>query len=443
MSGVALMLRQRGFTVVGTDPRDDPAKARLERAGVLVHREQDGSRIAAGTQIVVATAAMRADHKELEAARSAGIRVIKYADMLGALMADADGVAVAGTHGKTTTTSMIVTVLKAAGVGPGYVIGGFVPELGASSDAGTSRVFVAEACEFDRSFLKLSPRRAVITNVEADHLDCYLDLAEIEAAFAKFARGLPADGLLVYSADHPNLGAITAGARSRKMSYSVEGPADYEARDVSLGPQGSRFVVHCPGRVPIETRLTVPGLHNVANALAAFAVCEDLGVPAASCASALAAFRGASRRFELKGEARGVTVVDDYAHHPTEIRALLSAARARFPGQRLVVAFQPHQISRTRLLLEEFGCAFDLADEVALPDIYAARDAADETSFGSQSLAERIVRRGVPATHVPKLPALAEHLLARLSAGDVLLTVGAGDIHTVADAVLAGLRARS
>jgi UDP-N-acetylmuramate--alanine ligase len=442
MSGVALMLRQRGYAVVGTDPRDDPAKDRLVRAGVAVHAEQDGSRIATGTQIVVATAALRADHPELAAARRSGIRVIKYADMLGALMADADGVAVAGTHGKTTTTAMIVAVLRAAGVGPGYVIGGFVPELGASSDAGTSRVFVAEACEFDRSFLKLSPRRAVITNVEADHLDCYADLAEIEAAFIEFARGLPTDGLLVHSADHTNLGPIAAAARSRKITYSLDGPADYEAQGASLGPEGSRFFVRGPGRDPIEARLIVPGLHNVSNALAAFAICEDLGVPAESCAAALSTFRGASRRFELKGEARGVTIVDDYAHHPTEIRALLSAARSRFPGRRLVVAFQPHQISRTRLLLEEFGCAFDQADEVVLPDIYAARDAENGTSFGSHVLAERIVRHGTPTTHIPALPDLARHLLAMLSGGDVLLTVGAGDIHTVADAVLAGLRAR-
>lgn len=443
MSGLAALLVQRGYTVTGTDPHpDDSVRARLAAIGVEVVRRQDGFAIPERAQLVIASAALRADHPELEAARARGVPVVKYAAVLGALLNAAQGVAIAGTHGKTTTTAMVVCALRAAGERPGFVVGGHVPQLGASADAGASRFFVAEACEYDRSFLQLNPSSAVITNIDNDHLDVYGNLDGVRRAFAEFSARVAREGAIVYCADWPDLCEIARGAAARPISYSATGaPADWEARDARIVGGETRFGVYRGGAFAIEMSLRVPGRHNVGNALAALAVTHDLGLPIADLAAGIAGFDGAARRFQLLGEARGVAVVDDYAHHPTEIRALLEGARERFAGRRIVVLFQPHQIARTRSLLGELAAALAGADAVVLTDIYAARDAAATPAERSAaSLAEAIRELGAEAAHAPDLDDAARAALDGLGPGDVLLSVGAGDVHKAGAAVLEALR---
>jgi UDP-N-acetylmuramate--alanine ligase len=438
MSGLAAILSQRGLTVVGTDPAPQPrVRARLEAAGIAVHLEQDGSRIAADTQLLVASAALTRDHPELEAARRLGIPSCKYAEMLGAILNRADGVAVAGTHGKTTTAAMIVSALRAADTAPGFLVGGFVPQLGASADNGASPIFVAEACEYDRSFLNLEPNRALITNIGADHLDVYGDIAGVRDAFAAFASRVPTDGALILPAADEALRTATAGLEQRTVTFAIDSAADYTARDVSAEGERITFDLAVGGAAAARVSLRIPGRHNVQNALAAIAVCADLGHPVDAIVPGLEGFTGVERRFEHKGCAAGVTVIDDYAHHPTEIRALLEGAAMRFPGQRLVVAFQPHQIARTRVLIDDFSGAFDRADLLVVTDIYAARDSREgATERSAADLVERIERRGVAVQHVPALSALAEYLVFRLKKDDILVTVGAGDVYLAAEEVL-------
>jgi len=436
MRGLATILRQLGFTVCGTDPRAKEALEELTAQGIDVHSLQDGSRIPPDTQLVVASAALPADHPELTTARARGIPVVKYARMLAALMAGRDGVAVAGTHGKTTTTAMIVSALRAAGVEAGFLLGGRVPALGAGGDTGAASVFVAEACEYDRSFLALEPRQAVILNVEADHLDVYGDLEEVRAAFASFAGRLPPDGTVFFWADDPGLRTVVARSAARRVSFGLTAGADIGAAISFQDPEGTEFAVLRHGAEIGRARLVVPGTHNVINALAALAVGLERDLPFRELAAGLAAFGGVGRRFEFKGEARGVTVVDDYAHHPTEIRALLAAARQRYPGRRLVIVFQPHQVARTRALAREFAAVLaEDADRVVLTDIYAARSSGDD-DHGTGGLALDIAARGGRVDHVALLGDVPAILDGILRPGDVLLTAGAGDVHLVAEAFL-------
>ncbi len=441
MRGLAMILRQRGFHLVGTDPQCAHGCERLRAAGIPVYPEQDGSRIPADAALLVASAALPANHPELLAASSRGIRTVTYAEFLGALMAEKTGVAIAGTHGKTTVTAMVTWCLRAASLEPGFVIGGFVPCIGGSADAGSSDIFVAEACEYNRSFLNLRPRIAVITNIEADHLDVYGDLEAVKEAFGAFASGLPDEtGVLVYSADCPNTGPVIAPLACRKRSFSPDREADYTARGIAVDGQRTAFTLIVRGRPVGRCELSLPGRHNIANALAAIAACEALGVPPEKSAPALADFTGVQRRFQLRGEARGVTVVDDYAHHPTEIIALIDAARARFPGRRIVLAFQPHQYSRTRLLMDDFAKALAGADRVLVPDIYFARDTlADKERVTPEALVDKVRRHGASAEHPGDLDRLTARLLELLAPGDVLLTAGAGDIDTIIETLLSGL----
>jgi len=435
MSGLAVLLRQRGFPVRGTDPAAATVADRLAANAVETFVEQDGSHILPGTQLVIATAALPADHPELEAASRLGIPTVKYAAALGALMRSADGIAIAGTHGKTTTTALLVSALRGAGVRPGFLIGGDVPQLGGNADGGSASLFVAEACEYDRSFLELAPTSAVITNIDTDHLDVYGDLAGVRAAFAEFAHRLPADGLLVHPADDPNALAILDGLPCRTCSFSSKGGADFAARNIRRETHRSRFELHVAGHDPVEVSLLIPGAHNIDNALAALALGHDRGLPLDRLAAGIAEFRGVRRRFELRGVSAGVTVIDDYAHHPTEIRALIRAARDRYGDARLVIVFQPHQTSRTELLFEEFSMAFDGADLVCITDIYAAREAgvAAPPEASPERLAAAIVERGTAAEHLPTFAHVTERLGSDLRAGDVCLTVGAGDVDLLAE----------
>ncbi|MCK9522362.1 MAG: UDP-N-acetylmuramate--L-alanine ligase [Proteobacteria bacterium] len=443
MNALARLFRSRGHTVTGTDPSLGAAvRARLEAAGIAIFSEQDGRHIPAHTQLLVATAALPTDHPELAAAHARGIPVRKYAEVLGAVMSQSRGIAIAGTHGKTTTSAMTVAALDASALCPEFIIGGLYKDT-ARCPARDSALFVAEACEFDRSFLRLFPHIAVITNIEAEHLDIYRDLDDILDAFAAFAGNLPPDGTLVYCRD--SLTACRVAERTTtcaRLSYGLAQDADIRADHLHFAGGRMHFELHAPDLAPLRVSLGQPGSHNVLNALAAFAVGRCVGAHPQALCDGLSAFAGVQRRFDSLGEHRGIHIIDDYAHHPTELRMLLAAARQRHPDRRRVVLFQPHQVSRTRQLFGDFCAAFADVDLALVTDVFAARDGLSaENRTVAQALAEGIQGQGTPARYLPTSAALAQKLVAEvLREGDVFVTAGAGNVDDIARQVCALLR---
>jgi UDP-N-acetylmuramate--alanine ligase len=447
MSGIALVLRNMGFSVSGSDLRDSELLRRLAGAGVLVNVGHDAAQVG-DAEVVVYSSAVRSENPELVRARERGIPVIRRAEMLAELMRMKFSVAVSGSHGKTTVTSLVAHVLERAGLDPTTVVGGRVLGSGVEGGGwpgarvGQSEYLVAEADESDRSFLALFPAIAVVTNIEREHLDVYRDLADIKREFVRFVNRVPFYGSVVLCLDSPGVRAIRARVSRRVVSYSVEGQADLRAKDVQLYGLSSAFTVVHRGHDVGRFSLPLAGAHNVANALAAFAVASELGVGFEVCGQALGVFAGVHRRLERRGERGGVVVFDDYGHHPTEVRVTLAALRAAFPDRRLVVAFQPHRYSRTRLLADEFGPAFGPCDVLLLAKVYAASE--PEIPGVDSGLIERAVATcGVkPAvTVIPELGDLAAALAEMVRPGDVVLTLGAGSIWTVGDELLAKLPA--
>lgn len=428
MSGAARILAQRGATLRGSDSKPFAAMEELQQLGIGVFLGHQESNLHPQTQLVVISAAIPDSNPELAAARERGIPMMKYAQLLGALLDGRRAVAVAGTHGKTTTTSMIAFSLRYAGLGPGFLIGGAVPQLGGNSSEGDGKFFVAEACEFDRSFLNLSPEIAVITNIDRDHLDYYKDLGEIRAAFGEFAKRVRVGGTLVLGPgvasqiDWPSfVDVLRVGEEIRpEVTGEDEGRYTFRLRGAGLEPIG-------------EISLRVPGRFNVDNAAAAAAALLRLGLTPIAIREALSRFAGAQRRFSWVGERAGVTVIDDYGHHPTELRVVLQAARQVFPGRRLLLAFQPHQASRTRILFHEFVEVLQRADQVFLPEIFRARDSEEDwRAVSSHMLAEEIRRRGGSAVYRPSFDEILEEIERAARPGDVLLTMGAGNIDEIA-----------
>ncbi len=420
MSAVARIMVARGVPVSGTDAKDLPVMHDLASAGarIAVGYHQDNL---ADAQTIVAGSAIRADNPELAAARAAGLPVLHRSEALAATMAGHRVVTVAGTHGKSTTTSMIAVLLKEAGVDPSFAIGANVPALGVNAAHGNSDIFVAEADESDGSFLNYRPLIAVVTNVEADHLDHYGTPEAVFASFDNFAALLPADGVLLACADDAGARALAERTASqgttRVLTYGTSDDAG-----IRLFDGGPGDVSVAVGDKVHRVELQVPGRHNALNAAAAFAVAVELGVEPEAAAAALGHFSGASRRFELKGQGRGVRVYDDYAHHPTEVRAALSAARSVAGGNKVHVLFQPHLFSRTREFAKEFAEALDAADTALILDIYAAREdpvpGVTSALIADQLATGRLVAAGEA---VDALTAVAHD-------GDVVLTVGAGDV---------------
>ena len=431
-SGLARLLLARGLPVSGSDLGDGPAAESLRRLGAEVVLGHAPGNIPPATDLVVVSAAIPPENVELRAAQGRGVRVVKYAQALGEVMADYAGIAIAGTHGKTTTTSLVAYLLSRVGFSPSFVVGAEVPQLGGSSGLGQGPYLVVEACEYDRSFLNYHPTFAVITNIEEDHLDYYRDLEDITGAFAQFASQVEPEGrLLVNGRDGRALRAAES-ARAPVETFAVGAPADWSAGDLKEEEGAFGFTVSHGGQGLGRFQLAIPGVHYVEDALAAFALATLAGADVEACRTAVAEFRGACRRFERLGERAGVQVVDDYAHHPTEIRVTLRAARQSFPRARIWCVFQPHQYSRTRALLREFACSFDDADRVLLPDIYLARDSdQDRRAVSSADLASAIRERGRAAEEVRYLATLSEieEVCRReLHRGDVLITMGAGDV---------------
>jgi len=437
MCGIAEVLLGEGLLVSGCDSADNERTQRLVDLGAVVHLGHDRDHLE-GVDAVVMSAAVPDDEPELVTAIERGLPVIRRAEMLAELMRQRRGVAVAGTHGKTTTTALIGHLLTAADADPTVIVGGRAHFLGSHARVGGAPLLVCEADEYDRSFLELAPHVAVITNLEAEHLDCYTDVDELADAFVTFANRASVFGAVVVCADDPGAWDLRTRLRRRVVGYGSSPEAEVRLRIVGADTGGTRFEVVRGDRVLGEVCLPLPGSFNALNALAAITVGLELGLAFADLAKGCASFRGVARRFEVRGERDGVIVVDDYAHHPTEVRAVLEATRQAMPGRRVVAVFQPHLYSRTR----DFACAFAaelMAAEVAvvLP-IYPAREQPID-GVSSRLVVDEAVRLGHPkAIEGPPLDEALRQLEAILQSGDVLLTIGAGDVDRLAAAWLEG-----
>ena len=437
MRALANMLMERRAVVSGSDNADGGAIDRLRRRGVDVRTGQCPENIPNACDLVVYSAAIHDQNPELLTARQRGVEVIKYSQMLGRLMAERVGIAVAGTHGKSTTSALVAYVLAEAGVDPSYVIGATVPQLGGPSGVGAGRHFVAEACEYDRSFLNLCPRYAAILNIEEDHLDCYANLDAIVEAFRSFTALVPADGAVIANGDDRKVLEAVRGASCEIETFGLSESCTWRGVDLQQRRGLYSLAVELNGSEFCRIDVPLPGLHNVYNSLAATAMLHHAQISPEQITEILPGFRGAHRRLTLKGESDGITVIDDYAHHPTEIAATLRAVRDFWRPRRLICVFQPHQHSRTRFLLKDFAKSFALADEVIVPDIYFVRDSDLEKDYiSSQDLVAQIRLHGGTATYIETLDRIAEYLRGQLAAGDLVVTMGAGNIWEVADEIV-------
>ena len=435
MSGIAEILLNLGMKVSGSDLRRGPATDRLAQLGATVYEGHEAGHVA-GATVVVTSSAVLPSNPEVMEAHARKIPVIQRAEMLAELMRLKYGIAIAGMHGKTTTTSMVASVLAAGGLDPTVVVGGRVNALGSNARLGTTQYLVAEADESDRSFLKLSPILAVVTNLDREHMDCYRDMADVEQAFLAFMDKVPFYGAVTACIDNPPLAAILPRAHRRVFTYGVSSRADYQLEFLETQPGCfSRFLVSTATGALGPFELQVPGRHNVLNATAAVAIAHQLEVAPEKIAEGLKHFRGVDRRFQQCGHVRGVTVVDDYGHHPTEIRATLAAARECSYG-RIHVVFQPHRYTRTRDLLEEFSVAFEDADSVVVLPIYAA---SEEPIPGvtAEMLAGRI--RGPRVQYAADFAAAVAAVTAEARESDLILTLGAGSVSQLAPQILAAL----
>jgi len=433
MAPFARLLASSGHAVSGADARESPALAQLRAEGMPVVAGPGADRLPTGVDAVVYSAAIPPDAPPLCAARAAGVPTLKYARAVGLFSAGKRTLAVAGTHGKTTTGSLLAYALRRAGFDPSFLVGGHAPQLGGGSGRGISDLFVVEACEYDRSFLNLHPFAAIVTNVEADHLDYYRDIFEIREAFGAFVAR--ATGLV---AMHAELRATLGRARGLAAPVVTFGAGpDADVRVESLGRAGGLTSFRALGRT---FRLAIPGAHNVLNAAAVLAVARELSADLDAVGAAFESFRGVGRRLQVVGRVAGVSVVDDYAHHPTEISAGISALREEYAPRRLWCVFQPHQYSRTRRLLEELAAALAAADRVVVPAIYAARDGEEERrAVSPEDLVAAIRRRGGDAVHIADFGGIVDFVRLQLRPGDVVVTMGAGDVGDVAGRVAAAL----
>jgi len=435
MSGIAEILLSLGMKVSGSDLRRSPVTDRLAQLGATIYEGHEAGNIA-GATVVVTSSAVSSSNPEVLEARASKIQVIQRAEMLAELMRLKYGIAIAGMHGKTTTTSMVAAVLAAGGLDPTVVVGGRVDALGSNAKLGASQFLVAEADESDRSFLKLSPILAIVTNLDREHMDCYRDMPDVEEAFLTFMDKVPFYGAVTACLDNPQLAAILPRVHRRVFTYGVAAEADYRLEFLASRPGAlSCFQVVTKDGALGRFELHVPGRHNVLNATAAVAIAHQLQVKSEKIAEGLRHFRGVDRRFQLRGTVRGIHVVDDYGHHPTEIRATLAAARESTRGA-IHVVFQPHRYTRTRDLLDEFGGAFADADRVVVLPIYAASEEA-LPGITAELLAERI--QGPRVQFAPDFATAVAAVCGEAREGDLILTLGAGSVSQLGPQILAAL----
>ena len=446
LSAIAKVLLEEGCRVSGSDLKLSPITDALAARGATVYQGHRAENVG-DAELVIVSSAIPADNPETAAARARGIPVVKRDWMLGRMMEDRFGIAVAGSHGKTTITAMIALVLTDAGLDPTFIVGGILENLGTNARAGQGEHFVIEADEYDRTFLGLRPSIAVVTNIEMDHPDCYPEMDDLVEVFREFVRLVLADGCVVGCGDEKRVREVLeAGSwktspssvepleAGRIVTYGLGAGVDWRAVDIRSNELGGHdFIALHDGHAVGEFGLRIPGLHNVQNSLAVLAVAHRLGLHLTEVAKTLRSFRGVQRRFEVKGEVDGIVVIDDYAHHPTQIRTTLRAARERYPGRTIWAVFQPHTYSRTKSLLGEFAASFADADHVVVTEIYAAREF-DDLGVSAADIVARM--RHPDARYVPGLDEAADHLLDHLKPGDVLLTLGAGDGYKVGGRVL-------
>ncbi len=426
MSGIAEVLHNLGYQVSGSDLKESEHTQRLQELGVAIRIGHDPANLR-GADVVVRSSAVPLENPEVQAARALSVPIIQRAEMLAELMRLKYGVAVAGTHGKTTTTSMVATVMAKGGLDPTMVIGGRLNALGSNAKLGRGEFMVAEADESDGSFLKLSPTIAVVTTIDAEHMDHYRDLQQIKDSFVEFINKVPFYGSAILCLDQQHIRELLPRVQKRIVSYALATQADLIAEGISLQGLTSTFKVRFKGEPLGEAQLRVPGLHNVSNALAAVAVGLELDIGFAVIRAALGEFSGVARRFQVKGTPQGIMVVDDYAHHPAEIQAALRAARDGFQ-RRLIAVFQPHRYTRTQALLSDFLGAFDLADRVIVTGIYPAGESPIAGVSGRQ-IAEGVARRGrAEVLYIERKEEIPDLVIELARPGDLVITMGAGDI---------------
>ena len=438
MSGIAEVLLTLGYEIHGSDQAVSATSRRLQGLGMQIHHGHAAAQVA-GADVVVTSSAVGTDNPEVQEALRLGIPVIRRAEMLAELMRLKYGIAIAGSHGKTTTTSLVATLLERGGFDPTMVVGGRLRATSANARLGAGEYLVAEADESDGSFLRLMPTIAVVTNIDAEHLDHWHGgLAAIVEAFVTFINKVPFYGAAIVCLDHPTVQNLLPRLHRRCITYGLTPQADYVAENVRVVPEGMAFSVRRGTTLLGPVQLRLIGRHNVQNALAAIAVAEEVGVPFATTAAALADFAGIARRFEVKGQVRDILVVDDYGHHPAEIRATLAAARAAYL-RRLVVLFQPHRYSRTRDLLEDFSSAFNDCQVLLVCDIYGAGEAPLPDIDAARLVAMIRAHGHRDVRAVGAVDAAGAHLQALLQPGDLLLTLGAGNVYQAGDDLLAAL----
>ena len=436
MSGLAEILMKEGFTVSGSDSKESPLTDHLTAKGAVIFYGQKASNIIDGIDVVVYTAAIHEDNEEFIEAKRQNLPMLSRAELLGQLMTNYDTpVAVSGTHGKTTTTSMLSHIFLEGEMDPTISVGGILKAIHGNIRVGSSGLFVTEACEYTNSFLHFFPKIGVILNIDADHLDFFKDLDDIRHSFRLFAELLPENGTLVINGDIENLSYITEGLSCRVLTFGKEASLDYSASDIQYDEHGNAsFDVVKHGKPSGHITLSVGGEHNVYNALSAIAVADLLGIPEEVTQKGLLSFHGTDRRFEYKGEFNGITVIDDYAHHPTEIEATLKSA-AHYPHKELWCIFQPHTYTRTKSLFDEFAQTLSHADHLILADIYAARET-DTLGISSEQLARAAAAHGCDAIYLPSFEAIESYVKEHCKNGDLLITMGAGDVVNIGEELL-------
>lgn len=438
MSGLAQILIKRGFTISGSDSKKSPLTIELEEMGAKVFYAQVAENITKDIDLLVYTAAISKDNPELNQAKDMGIPCMSRADLLGEIMENfASSICVCGTHGKTTTTSMVSHILLAAAKDPTITVGGILKAIDGNIRIGRSEYFVAEACEYTNSFLSFYPKYNIILNIEEDHMDFFKDLDDIRNSFGKFASNTKADGLIFINEDIDKNNDIVKNASAVSKTFGFSEAADCHPENLSYDSLGcGKFGIVYLGKNYGQITLSVPGAHNVSNALSAAALGIELGIDFESIQEGLSSFTGADRRFEKKGEINGITILDDYAHHPTEISATLSAAK-NTDAKRIVVVFQPHTYTRTKAFLDDFAKALSVADMVVLADIYAAREK-NTIGISSMDLKEKIDALGTECYYFPSFEEIEKFLLEKCMNGDLLITMGAGNVVRIGESLLKG-----
>ncbi|WP_026509615.1 UDP-N-acetylmuramate--L-alanine ligase [Butyrivibrio sp. LC3010] len=438
MSGLAMVLKDRGFTVSGSDRSESDATRSLENAGIKVFIGQKSENLEAAKtpDLVVYTAAIHPDNPEFIKAKELSIPMLTRAELLGQIMKHYYlPVAVSGTHGKTTTTGMISKIMLEGNLDPTISIGGVLKDIGGNFRIGGSKYFVTEACEYTNSFLSFFPGVGIILNIDADHLDFFKDLDDIRNSFHKFAKLLPENGTLVINGEIPNLSELTKGLTCKIKTYGFSDEFDYYPTDITYDDFGNAsFHINRKNSDGFDISLKVPGKHNISNAMAAAAAADVFEIPKAAIKSGLCSFTGTGRRFEYRGTVDGLTIIDDYAHHPTEISATLNAA-GNYPHKKLWVVFQPHTFTRTKALMDNFAKALLPADKIVLADIYAARET-DNLGISSRTLKEKIESLGHECYYFPSFDEIEKFLLQNCTKGDMLITMGAGNVVDIANDLL-------